>query len=189
MDAIERFARTHWAVALVAAWAFGEAIVLPVVPDVALDLLALAAPRRALHLFVVAVVASLLGSLVLFTVASAAPDAARAVVLAVPGIGQPMLDVASATVAGGVPWSIAQVGPGTPLKVFTVAWATGPGGAIPFALGAVLNRLTRILPVLLIATAAGAIAPDWLRRHERLVVIAYAIVWVVLYVAYAAGVG
>jgi hypothetical protein len=111
------------------------------------------------------------------------------VALAVPGVDQPLLDGASATVAGGAPWSIALVGPGTPLKVFTVAWATGPGGVVPFALGAVLNRLTRILPVLLIAAAAGALAPGWLRDHERLVVVAYAAAWIALYVAYFAGRG
>lgn len=188
MGAIERFGLTRWAVALVVAWAFAEAIVLPVVPDVALDLLALAAPRRGLGLFVVALVASVLGSLVLFALASSAPDEARRLVLAVPGIGQPMLDAASAAVAGGAPWSIAHFGPGTPLKVYTVAWATGPGGVVPFAVGAVLNRLTRILPVLLVAAAAGAVAPGWLRRHGRLVVVGYAAAWVALYVAYLGGV-
>ena len=188
MDAIERFAGSRWAAALVAVWAFGEAIVLPVVPDVALDLIALAAPRRALRLFAVAVVASLLGSVVLYALASTTPDAARRLVLAVPGIDQPMLDAAAATVAGGVPWSIAQVGPGTPLKVDTLAWAVGPATFGPFLLAVVLNRISRILPVLLLAAAAGAVAPDWIRRHERLVVVGYGVAWLALYVAYFAGI-
>jgi membrane protein YqaA with SNARE-associated domain len=188
MDAIARFARGRRAVLLVAGWAFGEAIVLPVVPDVALDLIALAAPRRALRLFLVAVGAALIGSVLLYAFASTTPDAARRLVLAVPGIDQPMLDAAAATVTGGVPWSIAQVGPGTPLKVDTLAWAVGPATLPAFLLGVVLNRVSRILPVLLLAAAAGAIAPDWIRRHERLVVAGYVIAWLVLYVTYFAGI-
>ena len=189
MDAIARFAASRLAVVLVAVWAFGEAIVLPIVPDVALDLFALAAPRRALRLFLVATLASLGGSLVLFAIASAAPDAARVMVLAVPGIPERMLDAASQTVAGGAPWSIAQIGPGTPLKVFTVAWASGPGSVAPFLVGAALNRITRIAPTLAAAAAVGAMAPGWLRRHDRLVIGGYGVAWVAFYALYLLGLG
>ena len=171
---------------VVAVWAFGEAIILPVVPDVALDLLVLAAPGRALRLFVVAAVASMAGSLVLFAFASSAHGTAQALVLGVPGIDAAMLDAARSTVAGGDPLSIAQFGPGTPLKVFTIAWVIGPGSLLPFLVGVVLNRLTRIGPVVLVAAAAGTLAPGWLRRHGRLVLVAYAVAWAGFYVAYFA---
>jgi membrane protein YqaA with SNARE-associated domain len=184
MDAVARFAASRWAVVLVAAWAFGEAIVLPVVPDIALDLLSLAAPRRAPRLFLVATLASLLGSIVLFAAALAAPGPVRDLVLAVPGIDQAAFDSASRTVTTGVPSSIAQFGPGIPLKVFTVAWALGPGNVVPFVVGVVLNRITRIAPTLIVATAIGAAAPGWSRRHERLVLVAYAAVWLVVYALY-----
>ena len=189
MDAIARFAASRGAVVLVAVWAFGEAIVLPVVPDVALDLLALAAPRRAVGLFLVATLASLAGSVALFAFASAAPEAARSLVLAVPGVHAAMLDAASQTVAAGAPWSIAQLGPGTPLKVFTVAWAAGPGGIVPFLVGAILNRIARIGPTLVAAAAVGAIAPGWLRRHERLVIAGYGVAWVAFYGVYFVALG
>ncbi len=189
MDAIARFAASRGAVVLVAAWAFGEAIVLPVVPDVALDLLALAAPRSGLRLFAVATLASLAGSLALFAFASATPEAARAIVLAVPGIPERMLDAASQTVAAGAPSSIAQLGPGTPLKVFTVAWAAGPGSIVPFLVGAILNRITRMGPTLVAAAAVGALAPGWLRRHERLVIAGYGVAWVVFYGLYFLALG
>jgi membrane protein YqaA with SNARE-associated domain len=184
MDALARFAARKRAVALIAAWAFAEALVLPIVPDVALDLLALAAPRRAVRLFLVATLASVAGSLVLFAIASVAPATARDIVLAVPGISSRMLEAASSTVAGGAPWSIAQVGPGTPLKVDTVAGATGPGTLLPFVAGAVLNRITRIAPTLAAAAAVGTIAPAWLRRHERFVIVGYGVAWAVFYGLY-----
>jgi membrane protein YqaA with SNARE-associated domain len=184
MEGLARFAASRGAIVLVAAWAFAEATVLPVVPDVALILLALAAPHRAAALFAVALAASLAGSLLLFAAATAAPDAARALVLAVPAIHPAMLAAATTTVAAGDPWSIAQFGPGTPLKVFTVAWAVGPGVVPSFVLAVILNRLTRIAPVLVVASVVGALAPGWIRRHERAVLVAYAVAWTVLYAGY-----
>ena len=108
---------------------------------------------------------------------------------AVPGIPERMLDAASQTVAGGAPWSIAQIGPGTPLKVFTVAWASGPGSVAPFLVGAALNRITRIAPTLAAAAAVGAMAPGWLRRHDRLVIGGSGVAWVAFYALYLLGLG
>lgn len=187
MDRIGRFAMTRGAVVLVAAWSFGEAIVLPLVPDLALDLLGLAAPRRAPWLFLVGVIASLAGTLVLFAFAASQLAGAEALVLAVPAIDQPMLDAARATVAGADPMSLALFGPGTPLKVFTVAWAAGSGPLPALLVGAVINRATRIGPALLACVGVGAVAPAWIRGHERLVLAVYAAVWIVTYAAYWGG--
>lgn len=187
VDRIARFAETRGAAVLVAAWAFGEAIVLPIVPDVVLDLLGLAAPRRSPLLFLVGLVASLAGTLVLFAVAASRLAGAEALVLAVPAIDQPMLDAARATVAGGDPASIALFGPGTPLKVFTVAWAADSAPLSALLVGAVLNRLTRIGPALVACVGVGAVARAWVRRHERLALGLYAGFWIVTYAAYWTG--
>ena len=72
--------------AFVGAWAFGEAIVLPVVPDVALALLALASPRRAGALFGAVLVGAVSGSILLAAATSAAPASVDAMLLAIPGI-------------------------------------------------------------------------------------------------------
>jgi hypothetical protein len=71
----------------------------------------------------------------------------------------------------------AQVGPGPPLKVYTVEW-TAAGGSFPgLILGVLLNRVTRIGPIVLVAALAGRLFPDWLRRHERPVIAGYAVAW------------
>ena len=172
---------------VVALWSFAEAIVLPVVPDVALDLLGLAAPRRTPALFLVSIVASMFGTAVLLVFATGSLAAAEALVLAVPGINQPMLDAARATVTAGDPASLALFGPGTPLKVYTIGWAAGPATIFGLLIAVVLNRLTRIGPVLLAAIGLGALAPAWLRRHERLVLGVYVGAWLALYMAYLSG--
>ena len=185
LDRVAGVAAGRAGVVIVAAWSFAEAIALPIVPDIVLDLFGLAAPRRTARLFLVSVLGSLAGTVVLFAVATALPHVAESLVLAVPFIDQPMLDAARITVSRGDPVSMALFGPGTPLKVFTVAWTLGPGSLGGLLVGAVLNRCTRILPALLVATGLGALAPAWLRRHDRLVCVLYAAAWLAVYVSYA----
>jgi hypothetical protein len=170
--------------AIVAVWALVEATLLPVVPDVALCLLVLVAPRRAPVLFAALVAGSLAGTAIWYAVAVGAPDAVRSMLLAVPGVDAAMVSSAGRLVASGDPLSIAQLGPGTPLKVYTFAWATGPGGPAALALGVILNRITRIGPGLLLAGVAGWVAPGPIRRHARLVLVAYAALWVIVYALY-----
>lgn len=181
---LEHFAAGRAAVVLMAVWAFAEAIAFPVVPDVGLLLLALVAPRRTLALFLAVVIGSLAGSAVLYVAALAAPDTASSLLLGIPGINQAMLSSARAAVAAGDPLSIAGFGPGTPLKVFTVAWATGPATPLALAAGVVLNRVTRIGPVLVACALLGWLAPALLRRLDRWVLLVYAAVWVVVYALY-----
>ena len=181
---VERVASGRTGIALVGAWAFAEAITLPVIPDVLIGLLALIAPRRTAVLFAVLIVGALAGTVVMYALALAVPDAVESMLLALPGIPDTMLAAASQTVAGGDPISIALVGPGTPLKVYTFAWATGPGTPPALAVGAVLNRIMRIGPGLLLLAALGRFAPTFLRRHDRLVLAVYAISYVVGYALY-----
>ena len=84
-SALERWAGRPIGWWLVAGWAMAEALVFPIVPDVLVCLLALAAPRRAVVLFLAVVVGALAGSYVLYAIAVARPDVATAMVLAVPG--------------------------------------------------------------------------------------------------------
>jgi hypothetical protein len=183
-DAIGRFSRSGAAMALVGAWAFGEAIVLPVVPDVALALFALAAPRRAAPLFGAVLVGAVAGSIVLAAAASAAPRSVDAMLLALPGIDADTIATVDARLATDGVLGFAQFGPGPPLKVYTVEWMAA-GGSWPWLiLGVLLNRVTRIGPVVLVAALAGRLFPGWLRRHERLVIPGYAVAWTAFYAIY-----
>lgn len=184
LDRIAGVASDRRGVVLVGLWACAEAIALPVVPDIALGLLALAAPRQAPRLFLVLVVAALAGTAVLYALAVSAPDAAHALLTALPGIDAAAVDGARVAVASGDPASIAGFGPGVPLKVYTFAWATGPAAPAALAVGVLLNRITRVGPVVLALAILGRLAPGFLRRHERLAVGVYAIAWIATYVLY-----
>ena len=181
---LERVASAPIGWRLVAVWALAEAIVFPVVPDVLLCLLVLAAPRRVAILFLAVLAGALAGSLILYAFAVVAPEAARSMVLAVPGVRPEMLAQATVRLAGGDPLGMAGFGPGTPLKVDTVAWAMGSGGPVGLALGVVVNRVTRIGPVVLVAFAVGRLAPDALRRWQWPVIAVYVAAWLALYAVY-----
>jgi membrane protein YqaA with SNARE-associated domain len=186
VDRLAAFAASRSGLAVAAGWGLAEAIVLPVVPDVLLYLLAAAAPAKAPRLFVATVIGALVGTALLYWLATLNPGAAREVVLAVPGIGHGTLASATAAVAGGDPASMALFGPGTPLKAYTVGWASGAGSLAGLLVGTVLNRLTRIGPVLLVAMGIGALLPGLVRQWERPLFVAYVVGWTVVYAAYLA---
>jgi 1-acyl-sn-glycerol-3-phosphate acyltransferase len=183
-DDLARFANGRGGSLAVFLWAFAEAVAFPVIPDVLLGLLLLAAPRRFAILFVSLCLGSLTGSLLLYALTAADPEGVRQGLLALPGINQPMVAAASRTVASGSPTCLLLFGPGTPLKVFTFAWANGGISAVGFLPAVVLNRVSRIAPLALVEVCLGLLAPGFLRRRERLVVSLYAVAYLATYALY-----
>ena len=165
-------------------WAAAEAVALPVIPDVLLGLLVLAAPRRLPILFGALCLGSLAGSLVLYGLTVADPQAVRQLLVGLPGIDEPMLAAASATVASGNPMSMLLFGAGTPLKVYTFAWANGAVSPLGFLPAVILNRISRIAPLAVAQAGLGVLAPEFLRRHERVVLGLYVAAYAVLYAVY-----
>lgn len=176
------------AVAALAIWAAAEAILLPIVPDVGLCLLVLAAPRNAGRLFAAVVVGGVAGTLVLAALAAAAPEAARAMLLAIPGIDPGVLAGADQALARDGVAGFGQFGPAAPLKVYTVEWLARGGDIAGLVVGAVLNRITRIGPALVVSAVIGSVGGRWLRRHSTAGLAAYAAFWVLVYVAYFLGI-
>jgi hypothetical protein len=189
VERVERFAGRRAAVAAMAAWAAAEAIVLPIVPDVGLCLLVLAAPLRGPRLFAAVAIGAVAGTLVLALLATQSPAVARTLLLSVPAIDVAVLDGADGSLARNGVAGFAQLGPGTPLKVYTIEWLRQGGDIAGLVVGAVANRLTRIGPPTIVAALVGYLAGPWLRRHARLTVGAYAGLWLVFYAAYVIAAG
>lgn len=186
-DRVGAFAARPAAIAVLAIWAAAEAIVLPIVPDVGLCLLALAAPRQAGRLFAAVLVGAVVGTLVVAVVATQAPEFAHALLLAIPGIDPGVLAGADRALARDGVAGFAQFGPGAPLKVYSVEWLARGGDVAGVLVGAVLNRITRIGPALVVSAVIGRFAGPWLRRHSSASLIAYAVFWIAVYVAYFGG--
>ena len=180
-ERIERFSARPAALATMAIWGAAEAVVLPVVPDVGLCLLALAAPRQAARLFAAVLVGGVAGTLILASLTAVAPDAVRAMLLALPGIDGAMIAEANGQLQRDGVFGFIQFGVGPPLKVYSTEWLALGGDAPGLVLGAVLNRLTRIGPVLLVASGAGLLLASGIRRRSGAMLAAYAAFWIALY--------
>ena len=176
--------------AISGAWGFAEATVFFVVPDVAVGVVALLAPRRWWRVASLTIGASLLGGLVLFTAASVDRDTARSVVTALPGIDEEMTSGVAGDLEddGGMALVRAPFS-GIPYKVYAVemadrSWAVGSflGWSLP-------SRAMRILPVAGFAALVGRWFAGFIRRRTGLVLGAYLVGWVVLYVFYFRSVG
>jgi membrane protein YqaA with SNARE-associated domain len=181
IEAVARFAAMARAAWLMAVWGVAEALLLPVVPDVGLALLVLARPRRAALLFAAVVGGAAVGSAAMWALASSEPAVVERLLVALPGIDAMVLVEAERRVATEGITAFAQVGPGIPLKVWTASWADVDGPLLGAVAGSVLNRVTRIGPVIVAAWLVGTFAAGWLRRHDRAVVALYAIGWLAIY--------
>jgi hypothetical protein len=178
---LEQAANRGATVVAVGVWAACEAFFFPIVPDVGVCLLALAAPWRAARFFGAVVVGALIGTAVLAVVATRTPDAVHSMLLALPGIDAGMLADTDRSIARDGILGFVQFGPGAPLKVDTAAWIAHGGDTLGLLAGTILNRLTRVGPPVLAAAVIGSLAGPWIRAHHRATLVAYAAFWIGVY--------
>ena len=142
----------------VIAWAMGEAVVLPVVPEFTLGILAVAAPRRAVRLTLAAVAGSLAGGALMYTLA------AHGITPPAPLTTPRMHAIASTQVATeGAAALHHQALSGIPYKVYGLAAGRHEVGLGGFLWASAQARGVRILVVGLLFGALGAV----LRRRRR----------------------
>ena len=165
-------------------WGVAEALVLPVVPDVLIGLLVLAAPWSIGPLLGAAVAGGVAGSLVGWWLLRRRPDVARRLLEIQPALGRPGLDAAVERLrARGLVAGFAQVGPGLPLKAYLHALhvlAPGTSGAVVAGL-ALVNRLARLGPPALAFAALHPFAVGW---PPALLAAVWIVGWTAFYVAY-----
>jgi 1-acyl-sn-glycerol-3-phosphate acyltransferase len=161
---VARVAASTAGLVLVATWSLAEAIVWPLVPELALFVLVLAAPRASIRLVPTAVLASMAGGLCTLALgmAGAAPAA--------PLVTERMRDaVAEQTAAEGAHAVRHQPLSGIPFKVY--AAEAGRAGAEPLAfLGAAIgHRGVRIASVGAACTLLGVALQRWPQRYGQVV--------------------
>jgi hypothetical protein len=67
-----------------------------------------------------------------------------------------------------------------------VEWVAQGGDLAGLAVGTIVNRLTRIGPVVLVAAVVGWSLGGGMRAHERPILLAYGVAWLVFYAVYLA---
>ncbi|HUW15649.1 MAG TPA: lysophospholipid acyltransferase family protein [Actinomycetes bacterium] len=151
---------------LVAVWAFLEAMVWPVVPELLLVVLVLAAPAMWWRLTVTALVAGVLGGVVMLGVAGAGVD------LPQPLVTDRMRESAAADVGElGAPAVHLQPFSGIPFKVYATAAGESDVDPLAFAAHSSIARGGRFVLVVAVAAIAATAARRW-RRYYPLAVAA-----------------
>ena len=172
-------------VLIAALWGFSEATLFFIVPDVFLTVVALRDRRAALLCCGTAVAGALAGGLLLYRWGKADPSGAASALLAVPAIGQGMIqDVRNSLASRGLVALFLGPLKGTPYKIYAVA-SGEMGVSLPlFLLVSIPARGVRFLAVTLAASWAsrGPLA-SWPLARKRALAVA---LWTVFYAAYFA---
>jgi len=179
-------AESPWVLVVLFAWGAGEALVLPVVPDVLIGILALAAPERAPVLLGAAILGGVLGALLAWRMDTTRPATAERVLRLQPGLGRRGLaEDESRLRQHGLLAGFAQIGPGLPLKAYLHALAAvAPRLPARLVAGlALVNRLTRLVPVTVVFAALHPIAASSGWSAGTLAAV-YVAGWVGFYAAY-----
>jgi 1-acyl-sn-glycerol-3-phosphate acyltransferase len=167
------FARSPAGTALVAVWAAAEASAWPLLPEFLLAALAVAAPRRAVRLALVAAAASLAGGTLTYLLA------AHGVVAPQPLTTARMHATAVAQLAAeGSPAVAHQPMSGIPYKVYAAAAGRAGTGLGGFLVASLKARGLRIVAVGALCGVFGALASRWRRWYG-----AYLVAFVMLFAA------
>ena len=177
------------ALAIVALWAFSEAIVFFIVADVPISYLAVKRGWRAASIAaIVAALAAVPGGAVLYLWTASDPGGVRDMLVALPAIDAAMIEATAAAYhAGGFEAMLEGSFGGVPYKLFAAAAGAGSppdASMLPFLLASFFARVPRFLIVGLGVALVSGVLGRWLSMRGRLV--ALSISWVLFYAWYFA---
>jgi membrane protein YqaA with SNARE-associated domain len=172
-------------IALLLLWGIGEAIALPIVPDVLLGLMALASPAALGAPLAAAIIGGVLGAIALRALLRVRPSLVRRILDVQPGIGTQGMAEARRRIEAGAIQAFAQIGPGLPLKAYvaTLLQIDPASGHARVATLALVNRISRLLPVVA-AFALVGLAGRAAGLSPAALVPAYAVGWTAFYLVF-----
>jgi hypothetical protein len=169
-------------------WGVAEGSVFFVVPDVAVSFVALFSIRRCLSCSLAAALGAAVAGAGLYLTATLRPDAAFAIVHAVPFVTARMLSSAPLDWDHYGLWALFKGAvSGVPYKVYAIS-APQRSGFLAFALATIPARLFRFVAVGLGAAFAARALPRRLRDDPTRLVAVHAACWSVFYACYWIGV-
>jgi membrane protein YqaA with SNARE-associated domain len=165
-------------------WGFAEATLFFIVPDVLISIVVIRSGwRRGIACALIAALGAAVGGLTMYAFAAHAPDAAQAVVAAVPAIDLVMIERNGAAFAEGGYWAMLRGSfGGVPYKIYAVAAGAQHRAWPLFVLLSPLVRLPRFFLTVLLTAIGDRLAARWLTMRGRLgALIAF---WVIFYAIY-----
>ena len=179
----ERHSVSRAALVIAFLWGLAEATLFFIVPDVHLALVALIRWRRGLLATLVAVAGALIGGTIMYTLTAYNEAAMIGVLVRVPYINAEIVRAVSAKMQASGLGAMVSFPLLAPYKVYAVQ-AARHHAFLSFLLMSIPSRLGRILPVILTGAAVGVVFRRFIQRRTALVIGAYALLWVAVYVVY-----
>lgn len=166
-------------------WGLAEATLFFIVPDVYLGFVALFHWRKGLWTTLAATAGAVMGGTIMYALGAANAPAINQLLVRIPLISPELIHTVSDQMqASGLVSMV--IGPleTIPYKIYAVQAGHQHLPFIPFLLVTILARLERMLPVALVGAALGAAFKGFVQRHTLLVISAYSLVWIGVYVLY-----
>lgn len=187
---LKRHSASNISLTIAFLWGLAEGTLFFIIPDVYLGLVALFHWRKAFLAAVAAVAGALIGGAIMYALALNNGAPMTQLLLLVPLISPEMVrTVAAQMQARGLRAMVSGPLQGIPYKIYAVQAGRHHLPFLPFLLMTIAARLERFLPVALAAAAWGAAFKRFVQRHAALVVGAYALMWLAVYVLYYLRVG
>ena len=166
-------------------WGLAESTLFFIVPDVYLGFVALLHWRKGLLATVTTVAGAMIGGAIMYTLAAANGTAINQLLLWIPLVSPQMLRTVAEQMQGsGLVAMVSGPLQTIPYKIYAVQAGQQHLPFIPFLLVTIPARLERFLPVALAGAALGTAFKKFIQRHTALVIGAYGLMWVGVYVLY-----
>jgi membrane protein DedA with SNARE-associated domain len=165
-------------------WGLAEGTLFFIVPDVHLALVALVHWRKGLLATLAAVAGAMIGGAIMYALAANNGAAMTQLLVLVPLISPRIVNSVAAQVQASGLGAMVSFPLLAPYKVYAVQAGRQHLPFLRFLLITIPSRLGRILPVTLAGAVLGTAFKKFIQRHTALVVGAYALVWVGVYVSY-----
>jgi len=184
-DSIIARSESHLTLFIAFIWGVIEATFFFLVPDIFLGLVALFNWRKGLLSTVFTVAGAMVGGIIMYTLSSYNASAMDRFLTFVPLINANMVNSVNQQMrAMGLMALVTGPLEGIPYKVYAVQAGAIGSPLLPFLLATIPARLERILPVALLGTAIGIAFKKFIGRYANLVVVAYIILWICIYILY-----
>jgi membrane protein YqaA with SNARE-associated domain len=174
------------------AWAFAEATLFFIVPDVWIGWVALVARRAAWAVLGFTLLGALVGGTLTYAVSAAtAPATTASIVDSVPTVNPDAIERVSNEMEEHGSRSVV-FGPlrmGTPYKLYARAAAVQDESLVAFLLWSIPGRLERMLPVMVLGLLAGVVLRRWVRARPRIALSLYGAIWLAVYAVYVVRIG
>src|SRR6266516_5683949 len=175
-------AKSKWSIIIAFIWGFAEATVFFIVPDFYMGFVALFNWRRGLSAAIAALLGAMLGGSVMYVLAMNNPAGINSFLTHIPLIDAELVNgVANQTYASGLTAVLTGPVRGTPYKIYAAQAGEQSLSLLYFLFMTIPARLQRFIPVALVFGGIGKWFETFCKKHTRLVVSSYVLLWGLIY--------